>query len=71
MKALVALIFLIPLFLGIAMVTDYRGFAKSFMQPSGRSSGDGPVGIHLVVGWGFIVLSSGSVIGALVSFFAG
>ncbi|MFB7124472.1 MULTISPECIES: hypothetical protein [unclassified Kitasatospora] len=69
MRILVALAFLIPLFLGVAMVTDYRGFSKWFTQPSGRSSKDGPAGIHLVVGWGFTVLSSVMVIRILVSLF--
>ncbi|WP_395297334.1 hypothetical protein ACF9IK_30795 [Kitasatospora hibisci] len=52
------LVCLIPLLLGIAVVTDFRGISRFFMQPSGRSSTKGPARVHLLAGWVFIAISA-------------
>ncbi|GAA2835408.1 hypothetical protein RMN57_07930 [Kitasatospora sp. CM 4170] len=51
------LVCLIPLFLGIAVITDFRGISRFFMQPSNRSSANGPTRVHLLAGWVFIAIS--------------
>ncbi|MFJ4187273.1 hypothetical protein [Kitasatospora sp. NPDC089509] len=50
MRFLGVLVFLIPFFLGLAVVTDYRGFARVLMQPSRNSSGKGPATVHVIAG---------------------
>ncbi|MFJ9950345.1 hypothetical protein [Kitasatospora sp. NPDC091207] len=57
---------LVPLLAGIAIVTDFRGISRIFMQPSRRSpSAKGMAGPHLLAGWFFIVLSA---LGLLLGF---
>ncbi|MFJ6138745.1 hypothetical protein [Kitasatospora sp. NPDC092286] len=63
--------FLIPLLLGIAIVTDFRECSKLFMQPSRRSAKEGPAGVHLLAGWVFIVLSAVPLLSALIRFLVG
>lgn len=71
MDLLRALPFLIPLFLGIAVVTDYRGFSKMLTQSSRRSSTDGPARGLVITGWVFIVVSSLVILSGIVTSFAG
>ncbi|MEU1421312.1 hypothetical protein [Kitasatospora sp. NPDC005751] len=64
--------FLVPLALGIAVVTDFRGMSRFFMQPTKRApTAKGPAGPHLLAGWFFIVLSAYALVFSLVKALVG
>ncbi|MFJ9607815.1 hypothetical protein ACIRS1_15890 [Kitasatospora sp. NPDC101176] len=59
------LAFLVPLFLGIAVVTDFRGINRFIMKAPKEASKEGPTTTSLITGWLFIVMSSAVFVSAL------